>query len=407
MQSIFLLKFVVSIIYISSLLLSTVKGDAWYGSHFFCVGRNRCYDDQIHCDDDNECIIECNGPNACQHSVITCPNNASCNITCSDGIDACKDVVIFAKHSTSLSINCDPDQDEACDEQVIYCPDNDNSLEKTTKISGISFINVKKKIEIFAVEGLNDVEITGTFLRNIQLYCKQDYSSACTMSGSFTQCNSISSDTTCQYYTKPVITPATNSPTTNPPTTNSPTISKPTTKTPTSIQPTTSTSIHPTTVFTTTASPITPSPTTSSPTTVSPTTVSPTTTSPTTTSPTTTLPTTIPPTRPNGYFDDREDEVDSHNADTTSTPSPTTTSSTTPSPTTSSPTTTSPTSYSVPFTLRPTRTKPTDRPSFVRNNYFCIFFVNIIPSSRYTKIYNKYQLIFSSRNTTKFVTLYK
>lgn len=128
--------------------LSIVQSASWFGAHFECTGRNRCYDDQIHCYDDQNCIVHCSGDNSCQYSVIHCPVNGHCTVTCSGGLDACKDVVFLAKHSLSLSIACDAAEDEACDEMVVYCPDNGAGGPAACQIGGVSANNVKTKMEV-------------------------------------------------------------------------------------------------------------------------------------------------------------------------------------------------------------------------------------------------------------------
>ena len=190
--------------------------------------------------------------------------------------------------------------------------------------------------QIFAVEGLNDVAITGSALRNAHLYCKEDYSSACTMSGSFTGCSSFSNDKTCENY---LIQPMSTTTTTT----------------------TTTTTADPTTLDPTTAAPTTPSPTTTEPTTAEPTQrltlLSPTYTS-TIKSPTL-RPTARPTLRPiTPYYDEEKDP----SSTTTST---TTTTTISPIPTT---TTLNDNTYSSLLTLRPTSAIPTDRPSLV-NSY--------------------------------------
>eukprot|EP01084_Bolivina_argentea_P091155 164128_1 len=184
-----------------------IQSSVWYGSRFECHGRNKCYDDQIHCDDNRHCIIECSGPNACQYTVIHCPINAQCDVTCNNGIDACKDVIFLAERSSSLSISCDRSQAEACDETIIYCPNNGRSGPASCQISGINQINVKKKIEIFAIEGLNDVEITGTYINKAFLYCGLKYDNACTLidTSPFKKC--ISTNKICENYLLPTSYP--------------------------------------------------------------------------------------------------------------------------------------------------------------------------------------------------------
>eukprot|EP01083_Nonionella_stella_P220625 789162_1 len=219
------------IIYLNLLLIysSLVQSDSWYGSHFLCHGRNTCYDDQIHCDANTPCVVDCHGPNACQYAVIHCPTDSTCDVTCGGGIDACKDVVFLAKRSTSLTITCDRSHEEAFDRTLIYCPDNGPGGPISCHISGVSEVNVATKMEIFAVEGLNDVEIDGTYVTLASLYCKIDYSSPCTLMNSspFNLC--ASSDKTCEDYMKPTPQPSpyptvnTAAPTYQPTTTSSPT----------------------------------------------------------------------------------------------------------------------------------------------------------------------------------------
>ena len=137
---------------ISFLLIITriAHSTSRFGSNFACEGRNQCYDDQIHCEDGTDCIVHCSGANACQYTMIHCPNGAVCNVICDGGIDACKDAVFLAQDSAALSVSCDRSQEEACDETVIYCPNNGRGGIVSCQISGVSSVNVKRKMEVQA-----------------------------------------------------------------------------------------------------------------------------------------------------------------------------------------------------------------------------------------------------------------
>jgi len=164
-----------------SSLLSAADATSWFGAHFECVGRNRCYDDQLHCRDGEHCVVHCSGDNACQYSVVHCPVGAHCTVTCSGGLDSCKDAVFLAKHSTSLSIACDAAEDEACDEMVVYCPDNGSGGPAACQLGGVSAQNVVGGMDIFAVEGLGDLRLSGSGAPNLRLHCHADYSSLCAL----------------------------------------------------------------------------------------------------------------------------------------------------------------------------------------------------------------------------------
>merc|ERR1719242_804156 len=190
-----------------------------YGPSITCTA-NQCQPSVLTCDDNSDCTITCDGDNACQEADIYCPSNAHCDILCLGGSDACKEIRVFATDALSLSITCEDnheDEFEQCDEfRGIYCPDNGRGGPPMCSITGVGEYSVPSFMHIYAVEGLNDVTVSGASnVDNIIVHCKADYSDSCVLryTADYDEC--FSGDVSCASYLLPS-QPPTRGPTQHP-----------------------------------------------------------------------------------------------------------------------------------------------------------------------------------------------
>ena len=220
-------------------LSCNVDAQSRNGSNIDCTSSTTggCQGYLLNCTDFNSCSVFCHGRSSCRDAVITCPIDGDCNIYCgneNDSGDECHDARVNAQQSQSLTIFC-TDKSETCEEMHIYCPISGPSS-PACSIFGANANNIQLEMQIYAVQGLEDVLITGTNPQNVAIHCGENFNNSCIISPSFDSCQIGSSNTMCGPYTN---APTTNTPTTNTPTTNAPTTSDPTTDRPTTSEPTT------------------------------------------------------------------------------------------------------------------------------------------------------------------------
>ena len=76
-----------------------------FGSDRIC-GFRGCRNQNINCQNEEDCTVTCSGFDACEGSTINCPTNGQCTIHCTDN-NACNAVTINGQPNTILIINCD------------------------------------------------------------------------------------------------------------------------------------------------------------------------------------------------------------------------------------------------------------------------------------------------------------
>eukprot|EP01083_Nonionella_stella_P157909 513240_1 len=178
-----------------------------------CRGLN------ISCNDDVDCAIECGSWESCKYATIMCPSNHGCLVHCNE-YEACEYTEIHALDSTDLRLVCG-NYNQSCKGIDVYCP---GALRYgMCAISGDRDDTRKQflDMEIFAVNGLNDVAFTlqqSPLQHDIVVHCGSLYDNSCVLEQSdpFKYC--VASGHVCDY--KPTSAPS-NNPTslapTNPP----------------------------------------------------------------------------------------------------------------------------------------------------------------------------------------------
>ena len=78
--------------------------DDLYGSEFSGYGDGYFGYDNLYCDDDIDCVVNCEGPGACHFAAIYGPANASLTVNC-EIYRACDHMSIDAQESINLYIN--------------------------------------------------------------------------------------------------------------------------------------------------------------------------------------------------------------------------------------------------------------------------------------------------------------
>merc|ERR1719295_962024 len=160
---------------------------------FDCYGYRACFEDTLFCPDGEDCLVECDGYFSCKKATVQCAAGSNCEINCT-GDEACKELTVYAESASSLTVNCHTADQQSCNAADFYCAVDANSDDITCHINGITDQNARHT-QIFAVDGFEDVEITGDISSSspeVTVACGSDYSTRCDISSATFKCDACS-----------------------------------------------------------------------------------------------------------------------------------------------------------------------------------------------------------------------
>eukprot|EP01084_Bolivina_argentea_P054012 99069_1 len=146
-----------------------------------------CAYSTIHCPKHSNCNIHCHNTESCKNITINAPINNDLYIHC-NGSSSCYDSTINAQYSSLLNITGCIKHD-SCLYLSMHCPPHSNR-HKNCYIEGNNNLN---GIEIYAINGWNDIQITHIGNNSMQhfgtMYCTNDMSIQCDISNNNWLCN--------------------------------------------------------------------------------------------------------------------------------------------------------------------------------------------------------------------------
>ena len=99
------------------ILVSLLLKHAAASSSFSCTTSGSCTNQNITCDIGSDCDVVCTGSNGCRYSTITCAYDHDCTISC--GSSGCRNTIIYCPNNATCSLS--GSSSSWVRESIIYC----------------------------------------------------------------------------------------------------------------------------------------------------------------------------------------------------------------------------------------------------------------------------------------------
>ena len=153
----------------------------------------------IHCETNQDCTIYCNQYESCAYSSIHCPVDQHCSISCGHASSSCRNVIINATASASLTLDdCSSGDYWTCSGMMIHFPPQQPEGTPRAFINvGDNLNSLSQSLHFFAVNGFSDIDasqsMTGDFIHfDGTMYCTADYTESCPFADNSLSCQSPS-----------------------------------------------------------------------------------------------------------------------------------------------------------------------------------------------------------------------